>query len=298
MQTPLAQPAGVTICADDYGLAPGVSRAIRSLVGLGRLSAVSCMTGFPEWPTEARRLKDLDADVDIGLHLVLSDLPATGTMPRTAPGGRLPGLARLLVDSHLGMLALAEIEEEMNRQLDAFEASMGRRPDFIDGHRHVHSLPGVRNLVVALFETRLDKRNTWLRVCSSSRREIIGRGHSGGHALPQALLIDQLSRPLSRLAEANGIHSNDGFRGVNRFDTTRFASLFETWMSGTGSRPLIMCHPGFVDAALRDRDSVTAARGFEYDFLASDDFLKLLDRYGQHLQRLPWPDSDRSVFRS
>ena len=193
------------------------------------------------------------------------------------------------MDSHLGVLVLAEIEEEMNRQLDAFEARMGRRPDFIDGHRHVHSLPGIRNLVVGLFEARLDRNETWLRVCSSSRLEIIRRRQSDGHELPQALLIDQLSRPLSRLAKANGIHTNEGFRGVNRFEPASFAALFEAWMTGTGSRPLIMCHPGHVDAALTERDPVTDPRAREYDYLAGDAFLKLLDRYGQHIQRLPWP---------
>ncbi|HSV29265.1 MAG TPA: ChbG/HpnK family deacetylase, partial [Candidatus Omnitrophota bacterium] len=42
----------VTLCADDYGLAPGIGRAIRDLIAAGRLQATGCMTGSPHWPAE------------------------------------------------------------------------------------------------------------------------------------------------------------------------------------------------------------------------------------------------------
>ena len=47
------------LCADDYGLAPGVGRAIRNLIERGRLSATSCMTAGRFWPEEARLLQPL-----------------------------------------------------------------------------------------------------------------------------------------------------------------------------------------------------------------------------------------------
>ena len=37
----------IRLIADDYGLSPGVSDAILDLIGRGRLTGTSCMTGFP-----------------------------------------------------------------------------------------------------------------------------------------------------------------------------------------------------------------------------------------------------------
>ena len=46
---------------------------------------------------------------------------------------------------------------------------------------------------------------------------------------------------------------------------------------------LIMCHPGFVDAALKRLDSLTDLREREVAFLDSDAFPALLDRHGYEL---------------
>ena len=43
----------VTLCADDYGIAPGVGAAIRDLAERGRLLATGCMVGGPHWADEA-----------------------------------------------------------------------------------------------------------------------------------------------------------------------------------------------------------------------------------------------------
>ena len=44
---------------------------------------------------------------------------------------------------------VAEIRAEIERQLDTFEKHLGFPPDHIDGHEHVHVLPGIRQ---SLFE--------------------------------------------------------------------------------------------------------------------------------------------------
>ena len=47
----------IVLCADDYGLAPGVSRAIRELLASGRLSATSCMVVYPEFAEDGPLLQ-------------------------------------------------------------------------------------------------------------------------------------------------------------------------------------------------------------------------------------------------
>src|ERR1700744_253549 len=43
----IAPPRRIWLCADDYGLSPGVNRAIRDLIGRGRLNATSVMVVGP-----------------------------------------------------------------------------------------------------------------------------------------------------------------------------------------------------------------------------------------------------------
>src|SRR4051794_20452051 len=89
-------PTPFVLCADDYGLSPGISSAIRDLIARGRLSAPSCMTMSPFWPDHASWLKPYADQVDVGLHLTLTAPPPLGSMPRTAPDGRLPPLPVLM----------------------------------------------------------------------------------------------------------------------------------------------------------------------------------------------------------
>ena len=45
--TDAAPPRRIWLCADDYGLSPGVNRAIRDLIERGRLNATSVMVVGP-----------------------------------------------------------------------------------------------------------------------------------------------------------------------------------------------------------------------------------------------------------
>ena len=83
------------LIADDFGLSPGIDEAIVHLLRFGRLSGTGCMTGFPEWPIAARRLRDLPSGTAIGLHLTLTDQIAATGPSSFAPEGRLPSFGRL-----------------------------------------------------------------------------------------------------------------------------------------------------------------------------------------------------------
>ena len=42
------------LCADDYGMSPGVSRGILDCARADRISAASAMVSLPDWPRAAR----------------------------------------------------------------------------------------------------------------------------------------------------------------------------------------------------------------------------------------------------
>lgn len=265
----VAPPAGIVLCADDYGLSPGVSRAIVELAGAGRLSATGCMTVSPFWAEHAAWLMPLAERIDVGLHLTLSDQRALGPLPRLAPEGRLPALPRLAPRAYLRRLDPAEIEAELTRQLDRFEAVLGRPPAFLDGHQHVHQLPVIREAVVALWRRRLHGHGTWLRVCDEPLGAIARRGV----AAIEAAAISLMGRRLRRLARDAGIASNRRFAGVHDFTLKRpYPSLFRRFIAGVPPGTLVMCHPGYADAALAAVDPVTTQREAERAYFASDAF--------------------------
>lgn len=272
----------LTLCADDFALNETVSRGIIALAETGRISAVSCMSASRHWRDHAGWLTSLFGRIDIGLHLTLTGMPPLGPMPQMAPEGRLPLLGKVLGDGVMHRLPRQEIASELHRQMEAFIEQTGRVPDFIDGHQHVHLLPGVRETVFELWERYLKRDQGYLRSCYEPVGAILQRGLEPG----KALVISTLSIPLKRQARKGGVLTNDSFRGVHDFSgKSTPQQLFPRFLHGTGARPLVMCHPGLAGG---DRDDELCDwRPREYDYFSSEQFLMDLDRAGINLGRLP-----------
>ena len=268
----------IVLSADDYGLSPAVSRAILALATAGRISALSCMTASTFWPEHGAWLKDIADKVDIGLHLTLVDEAPLTAMPRMAPHGRLPSIGRLIAKSYAHTLDLAEIAAELDAQLRAFTAVMGRPPAHIDGHLHAHVLPGIRDLVLA--RARAISPRPWLRNVHDS----FGAISSRGVAVPKAAFIAALGRGFVGAAFDLKDRLNTGFSGVYAFSASPedYGRLFARFVADRGSRHVILCHPGEAgDAAVAwDRQ-----RAVEYEFLAGPRFSAFLADQGLRVAR-------------
>lgn len=272
----------ITLCADDYGLAPGVSDAILALIDLGRLQATGCMTGSPHWPHAAPMLRTLEGKADIGVHLTLTDQTPLGAMPSLAPDGRLPSLPSLLKRAITRRLDRAEIAAELERQFDSFEEHFGRAPDFLDGHHHVHQLPVIGEVVLDLWQRRMKGRG-WVRSCVEPFPAILARGVDPF----RASVIAALGLGFRRRLQALAVPHNTSFRGVYDFSgRIPFDRLFRRFTDAPGPRALMMLHPGKVDDALRAADSLTTQREVEFAFLASDSCPLSLAERGISLRRL------------
>lgn len=274
------QPRPVVLCADDYAIAPGVSRAILALIDRGRLAATSCMTASRFWPEHADWLRPRAGKADIGLHFALTDAAPLSSMPHLAPDGRLPSLGRLMALALLRRLDPREIAGELDRQLDRFVDAFGRPPDYIDGHLHVHQLPTVRDLVIDRIRSAVP--GAYLRVCDEPVLAILRRRI----AVRRAAVISGLGRGLRRRAKRAGIPTNRRFAGVRDFDeTSSYRDLFRRFVGAAPDGLLIMCHPGIADADLAAADRVTTAREEEYRYLAGDEVLGDLAQAGVALSR-------------
>jgi chitin disaccharide deacetylase len=273
----------IVLCADDYAMNEGVSRGILQLAKAGRISATSAMTNSAAWPALAGDLGDASDRVGAGLHVTLTWGAPLGSMPVLAPSGSLPDLGPLIKGALSGRLPLGEIADEIGRQLDAFRDGLGRDPDFVDGHQHVHALPGIRGALLGVLKARGLAGRLWLRDPSDRSMSIVRRRL----AMPKALLVAALSRGFGAQAWAEGFATNVGFSGFSPFDPGRdIGRDFSTYLEATGPAHLVMCHPGEVtDGA--GLDAVVESRRRELDYLASPAFGRLLSE--RHLELVPAP---------
>lgn len=243
----------LAICADDIGLADGAADTALALVAAGRLTSASCVSTGPHWHRDGPRLHGLE----IGLHFNLTEgAPASRSLAAQWP--TLPGLVRLLALAHLGALPLAAIADEWQAQVDAFTERAGREPDFIDGHQHVHHLPGVRDIV-------LDGAAR-LHVAPAFRST--GHVAGPGAAFKRRVIEASGGRALEAMLRKRGLRHNRvllgayDFRGDYRDHVV--AWLAEAPIEGG----LLFCHP----SAARGGDSIADARRREAAYLASDAF--------------------------
>jgi hypothetical protein len=265
----------VVLCADDFGITEGVSRGILDLARQSRLSATSAMVNRPWWPRLGPVLRAFEGRFGVGLHLNLTLGEPLGTLPHLAAAGILPGLSAVLRRGLARQLPADEIDAEIDRQLNAFEAVLRRPPDFVDGHQHVHVLPGVRAALLRALQDRAWGGRVWLRDPSDRLGSILQRRV----AASKALTVRALASGFAGQARASGFVVNEGFSGFSPFDPARdVAADFDRFFDRLGPQPVIMCHPGHADEELRALDPVVEMREREYAYLASEEFVKLLDR--------------------
>ena len=263
----------IILCADDYGISPAVSAAIRDLIARHRINATSVMVVAPSFSkAEAEALRDAAADhAAIGLHLTLTApfRPLTRGFAPTRDGAFLPLAA--MAGRGLGrMLKPPLLEAEIVAQIDAFRAVLGRAPDYIDGHQHIHVFPQIGEALIQV--SRDAAPQAWLRQCGRAVR----------HSLePKGLILDALSKRFKRLATQAGRRTNPAFAGTYTFRAgADYTKLFPEFLGGLPDGGLVMCHPGRVDDELRRLDPLTDLREREYAYFLDETFPRLLAERG------------------
>jgi len=259
------QPA-VILCADDFAMTEGVSLGIEELALAGRLSAVSALVTTRHWPAHGTRLAALRGHVAVGLHFNLTLGAPLGPMPRLAPGRRLPAIAALTRMALGRRVEAHEVAMEAGRQLAAFEAATGFSPDFVDGHQHVHALPGVRDGVIAALRQHFPHGGPLVRTPADQVAAILSRGL----AVPKSIALSGLAFGFASLVRRAGLPTNDTFSGVTDFRPEDAAEELHHAMRRPGRLHLVMCHPGFPDSELAAIDPITVRRRAEYDALMED----------------------------
>jgi predicted glycoside hydrolase/deacetylase ChbG (UPF0249 family) len=265
----------LALCADDFGQNPGISAGIARLAHVQRLTAISCITNSPHWSEQAQRLQGLPDTVDVGLHLNFTEgKPLSARLAKRWP--TLPSLPMLIARAHLGLLPQAEMRNEAHAQLRAFINAHGQPPRFVDGHQHVHHLPGLRDAILDMVEhvQPLPALRSTARVLGPGfafKRWMIE--HTGGRALAKALKQRVMAH-------------NPALLGAYDFAAEDYGALMRRWLQVLPAEGgLLFCHPGVRDAD-DTTDAIAEARVRELAYLGSNDFTDDLAEAGVVLGRV------------
>jgi predicted glycoside hydrolase/deacetylase ChbG (UPF0249 family) len=280
----------IWLCADDYGIAPGVNDAIRQLIATRRLNATSVMTAAPHLGSdEVGALMEANAQgqAALGLHVTLT-APFKPLSKDFAPlrDGAFPAQTEMMRLAMARRLDVERLTIEIATQVEAFADAFGRLPAYLDGHQHVQLLPQVRDAFLKVAAETVP--GAWVRQCGRPR---------GARSLhdPKGLVIDILNVGFRNKAARLGVATNPAFAGAYAFNPKAdFKALFPRFLKGMPDDGLIMCHPGFVDAELKSLDSLTTLREHEFAFFSSDAFPAALAAHNVELAHPSGTDAGAS----
>lgn len=258
----------VVVCADDYNISPGVSKAIRELIAQGRLNATSVMTIFPGLEEEAKLLASTPAPtpVQIGLHLTLSGgFAPLVSPPMATKDGKLPHMNALLSPLSYFQVSRKSVALEIEAQIKAFERAFLRLPDYVDGHQHCQLMPAIRKTFVETVAKLAP--NAWVRQCAPAMTSALISADN------KTRVIGTLSLGLARLAKRYRLATNPSFSGAYDYEgREKFENLFPRFIAELTEGGVVMVHPGFIDDVLCSRDKLIDRREEERSLLASDRF--------------------------
>jgi predicted glycoside hydrolase/deacetylase ChbG (UPF0249 family) len=266
----------IVLCADDYGQAPEISQGILALVKYGRLSATSCMVNADHWLEHASWLAPLKANVDVGLHLNLTEGKALSAPFIAKYGENLFTLNTVIRLSVLRLLDKAAIQAEFSAQLDRFKEGLGVLPDFIDGHQHVHQFPIVRDAFIQVYQERF--KRTQKPYVRSVRPKLEPTDFIKN--FKKVIIYFLGANPFIHLLDEHEIPYNTSYSGIYDFSKAgNFRDLFIVFLKDSESGGIIMCHPGLQGSA--SQDPIADARFKEYEYLFGEHFL-----YDCHQQKV------------
>ncbi len=248
--------------ADDFGIAEAVNHGIVDAHDRGIVTSTSLMATGPAFE-HAVSLARARPRLAVGVHLVLTEqqplLGAEATASLVGADGKFePHLKDLLAKQLRGGLVLAEVRRELDAQI-ARVRTAGIGISHLDGHQHVHVLPGVARVVAELAAAHGVRavrypvervRGYMLRYVRHAKR-----------VLEQAALgLFCAASPLKRLRRSDDFV---GFYFGGRLDEANLATVLGG-LPADGTVEL-MCHPG--------GDDMRASGDWQYQWAAERDAL-------------------------
>jgi chitin disaccharide deacetylase len=277
--------------ADDFGLTRQVSQGIIDAHRDGIVTSTTLLANGRAF--EAALSMSLRAPrLGIGVHLNLSEgIPIS-------PASKIPSLVDARGQLHLtpsrlwtGMLKseviLSDIERELNAQIERV-IRVGVSPTHLDGHKHVHVLPGISGVVIHLAQ-QFGIRNVRCPLEEATNLVRLLRYSQGAQApvLKQYLVgrvVSGFARCFSKKLARAGLICPSHFYGLSEtgfLNVEGVQDILSRLPEGTCE---LMCHPGYLDADLvRTGTRLLAQREVEIQALTAPRIGKLVVHQGIRL---------------
>jgi predicted glycoside hydrolase/deacetylase ChbG (UPF0249 family) len=261
------------VTADDFGLSPAVNTGIVEAHKAGCVTSTSLLVNAPGFIDAITRLAAAPA-LQVGLHLNLTvgspvapgqDV-ATLFNPRTGAFYPLPRFVRRTV---AGLVRPQHVAVECAAQLDRLRTA-GITAAHLDGHQHVHVLPGVWAPVLAT------ARHTGIRAVRVPI-EPLGNPFRTGAAIKQVCI--RAAWRVAAAADAGADMRVAHFRGMMLQGTRQFLSRLLTLLDRLPPGVTeLMVHPGYVTDDAVEMDHLAAQRELELVALCSPSLAARLAR--------------------
>jgi chitin disaccharide deacetylase len=262
------------INADDFGLTPGVNRAIAELHQARALTSTTLMATGPAFD-DAVAVAHANPTLGVGCHIVLTDgipVSAPESIPTLIGPDRKtfrPSLIDFVQALLRGKIREDDIEREAGAQIQKLQLA-GIQVTHLDTHKHTHLFPAVLRPLLGLAERyRIDAiRHPFEQSWS------LALGHGNRIRRLQVKLLGSLKTRFEQRSQIRDAHvlTTDGTIGIsatgNLYRETLHEILHAIPAEGTFE---LCCHPGYNDG---DLDRITTRlrthRDIERDALLSE----------------------------
>jgi predicted glycoside hydrolase/deacetylase ChbG (UPF0249 family) len=241
------------VTADDYGIGPETSRAIRELGTLGAVTSTVLLVNSPYAEGDVDLWRRCGKPVEMGWHPCLTMdrpvLPAEQVPSLTDREGRFFSLGRLMARLGMGLVRYRELVAEFHAQWQRYLALVGQPPRMVNGHKHIHIFPRIG---AALREVLLGQSLTpYLRQLGEPwalLRKVPG-------ARVKRVFLSVLGKWAGRRQRRAGLPGNEILAGVTDPPWVKDGDFFARWLSRVpGDVVELMVHPGHRDETLLGRD--------------------------------------------
>jgi hopanoid biosynthesis associated protein HpnK len=241
------------INADDFGLTPGVNRAIVETHTRGIVTSSTLMANGRAF-SEAAELAKASPGLSIGCHVVLIDgepVLDASTIPTITDSHRFrDGLKTFAVRALTGRMNAGEIETEAKAQIQKIQ-SAGIAVSHVDTHKHAHIFPQIlRPLLRAARDCGVRAlRNPFGPRFPLRSSQLLTRPNLWTR-FAEVRVLSPFAGQFRRAVDREGFVTPDGTLGIEvtgTLDESLFHAIARSLPDGTWE---FVCHPGYNDADL------------------------------------------------
>jgi hopanoid biosynthesis associated protein HpnK len=234
--------------ADDFGMTEAVNQGVLEAHDRGIVTSASLMATGGAFE-HAVALAKTRPKLAVGVHLTLTEQrPLTGSAAASLVGadGRFPPHLVQFAGRHMrGKVVLAQVRAELDAQIRKVRDA-GIAVSHLDGHQHVHVLPGIAPIVAELAAVYGIRA---VRYPTERVRAYMLRNLGNSRRLTEQVVLGVVCA-LSPLRALRRSDSFVGFYFGGRLDEDNLATLLGR-LPARGTVEL-MCHPGGDDSRVAE----------------------------------------------